>query len=68
MFQSGTKAEKMGKIVTNGGRVVGSTALGATLTEATRLATASAGQTTFSGAFFRKDIGHRIMNHVQSAK
>ena len=68
MFHSGTKAEKMGKIVTNGGRVVGSTALGESLAEATRLATASAGQTTFPGAFFRKDIGHRIMNHVQSAK
>jgi phosphoribosylamine---glycine ligase len=68
MFHSGTKAEKMGKIVTNGGRVVGPTALGATLAEATRLATLAAGQTTFPGAFFRKDIGHRIMNHAQSAK
>ena len=67
-FHSGTKAEKIGKIVTNGGRIVGATALGDFLAEAARQATVAAGQISFNGAFYRKDIGHRVLNHIQNAK
>jgi len=46
---------------TSGGRVVGVTALAADLPAARRLANRAAEAIRFEGAFFRRDIGHRVM-------
>lgn len=56
VFHAGT-ALKDGKVVTNGGRVLGVTALGATLEEARTKAYAAADKITFEGKQLRHDIG-----------
>ena len=56
VFHAGT-ALKDGQIVTNGGRVLGVTALGADLRAAQAAAYAAVGRIQFEGAQFRKDIG-----------
>lgn len=60
VFQGGTKAE--GKsIVTDGGRVLGVTALGDTLAQARQRAYDAMGKIHFEGMHFRKDIGRRAL-------
>lgn len=54
-------AEKDGGLVTNGGRVLGVTALGNTLEEAIDSAYKKVSQIHFSNAFFRHDIGARAL-------
>ena len=56
VFHAGT-AEKDGHIVTNGGRVLGVTALGSTLDEAIANAYAAAKPISFTDMHFRTDIG-----------
>ncbi|HLB34355.1 MAG: phosphoribosylamine--glycine ligase [Verrucomicrobia bacterium RIFCSPHIGHO2_12_FULL_41_10] len=56
IFHAGTKKEPH-SIVTNGGRVLGITALGETLEEARQKAYAAADLITFEGKQFRTDIG-----------
>jgi phosphoribosylamine---glycine ligase len=56
VFHSGTTA-RGNEIVTSGGRVVGVTALGATLAEARDRAYLAVGKIRFDGAQFRRDIG-----------
>jgi phosphoribosylamine--glycine ligase len=56
VFHAGT-ALKDGKVVTNGGRVLGVTALGADLKAARKAAYAAVEKIHFDGAQFRKDIG-----------
>ncbi len=56
VFHAGT-ATKHRKIVTNGGRVLGVTALGATLEEARAKAYAAADKISFEGKQLRRDIG-----------
>lgn len=60
VYHAGTKLEN-GKFTTNGGRVLGVTARGATLAEALKRAYAAAEKITFEGAFYRKDIGKRAL-------
>lgn len=57
VYQAGTKRDERGRIVTNGGRVLGVTALGADLPEARANAYAACGLISFSGAHYRRDIG-----------
>ena len=58
VFHAGTAlAKKDGEIVTNGGRVLGVTALGATLEEARAKAYAAADKICFHGKQLRRDIG-----------
>ena len=57
VFHAGT-AEKDGQIVTNGGRVLGVTALGNTLEQAIANAYAAAKPISFQDMHFRTDIGH----------
>ena len=57
VFHAGT-AFKEGNIVTNGGRVLGVTALGTDLEEAIANAYRAAQPISFEGMHFRKDIGH----------
>jgi phosphoribosylamine--glycine ligase len=56
IFHAGTKFEPGKGLVTDGGRVVTSAALGDTVAEAREKALAGALQVRFPGAFFRKDI------------
>ncbi|MDE6589178.1 MAG: phosphoribosylamine--glycine ligase [Oscillospiraceae bacterium] len=57
VFHAGT-AEKDGQIVTNGGRVLGVTALGDTLEQAIANAYTAAKPISFTDMHFRTDIGH----------
>jgi len=60
VFHAGT-AEKGGKIVTNGGRVLGVTALGDDIRGAIDRAYQAVGKITFDGMHYRKDIGARAL-------
>lgn len=60
VYHAGTKWED-GKFFTNGGRVLGVTALGDTLEEALDKAYAGVEKITFEGAMYRKDIGRTHM-------
>ncbi|HTW38768.1 MAG TPA: phosphoribosylamine--glycine ligase [Steroidobacteraceae bacterium] len=60
VFHAGT-AHAGGKIVTNGGRVLGVTALGADLQAARSAAYAAVEQIHFEGAHYRRDIGQRAL-------
>lgn len=56
IFHAGTRFEPGRGLVTDGGRVVTSAALGETVAEAREKALAGARQVRFPGAFFRSDI------------
>lgn len=60
VFHAGTK--KVGNdIVTNGGRVLGVTALDSTIARATNKVYKSVSLIAFDGAYYRKDIAHRVL-------
>lgn len=59
VFHAGTKQNAAGQVVTAGGRVLGVTARGADLSEATARAYQAVKQIQFEGAFYRRDIGRR---------
>lgn len=59
-FHAGTKRDESGRLVTNGGRVLGITAKGATLQEARRNAYAATEWVTFDNKYMRHDIGKAI--------
>jgi phosphoribosylamine--glycine ligase len=48
--------------VTDGGRVLGVTALGETLAEAKQRAYEAVGRITFQGAFYRRDIADKALS------
>ncbi len=60
VFHAGT-AMKEGAVVTNGGRVLGVTALGSSVLEANENAYAAVNKISFDGAEFRTDIGYRAI-------
>ncbi len=60
-------ALKDGRLVTNGGRVVGCTAVADTLPQAIRDAYALASQVRFDNAYCRGDIGQRALRAVTEA-
>ncbi len=60
VFHAGTKFNEEGTIVTNGGRVLGVTATGATLKEARANAYEAAKWVTFDNKYCRSDIGKAI--------
>jgi phosphoribosylamine---glycine ligase len=57
VFHAGTKRDADARIVTNGGRVLGVTALGADIVAARERAYQAVGHLWFQDAHFRKDIG-----------
>jgi phosphoribosylamine--glycine ligase len=61
VFHAGT-AMQGGRCVTNGGRVLGVTARGATVKEAIDRAYTGVGLISWPGAHFRKDIGRKALN------
>ena len=62
VFHAGTKRQPDGSIVTNGGRVLGVTALADDLAGACARANAACERIQFEGAFYRRDIGHRVLS------
>ena len=60
VFHAGTKFNEEGTIVTNGGRVLGVTATGATLKEASANAYEATKWVTFDNKYCRSDIGKAI--------
>ena len=65
VFQAGTRCEG-DAILTNGGRVLCVTALGANVAEAQRLAYQAVDRIQWTGSFCRRDIGHRAIKREQS--
>ena len=59
-FHAGTKFDENGRIVTNGGRVLGITALGKTLKEARAKAYEATEWINFANKYMRHDIGKAI--------
>jgi phosphoribosylamine--glycine ligase len=66
VFHAGT-ADKDGKVVTAGGRVLCATALGDTVSEAQQKAYAQVSKLQWEGAFYRNDIGYRAIAREQNA-
>jgi phosphoribosylamine--glycine ligase len=61
VFHAGTTINKAGDLVTSGGRVLGVTAVAADLVSARDLANAACERIHFDGAFYRHDIGDRVL-------
>jgi phosphoribosylamine--glycine ligase len=61
VFHAGTKRDAGGQIVTDGGRVLGVTALGENLAEAARRAYDAVSCIHFEGAHYRRDIAARAL-------
>lgn len=59
-FHAGSKFDSEGRIVTNGGRVLGVTAKGSTLKEARAKAYEAAEWVSFANKYMRRDIGKAI--------
>ena len=66
-FHAGSRFDGQGRIVTNGGRVLGVTARGADLKEARAKAYEAAGWVSFANKYMRGDIG-RAIDEAQSIK
>ncbi|MEM1209934.1 MAG: phosphoribosylamine--glycine ligase [Planctomycetota bacterium] len=64
IHHAGTTATRDGRVVTHGGRVLNVTATGDSLADAVEKANAAADLIQFDGAWFRRDIGHRVMRPV----
>jgi phosphoribosylamine--glycine ligase len=60
VFHAGTKREGF-RVLTDGGRVLGVTGLGADFSQAARRAYRATAQISFQGAHYRRDIAHRAM-------
>jgi phosphoribosylamine--glycine ligase len=61
VFHAGTVRDEQGRWLTAGGRVLGVTALGATIAAAAANAYRAVSCISWSGAHFRKDIAHRAL-------
>jgi phosphoribosylamine--glycine ligase len=61
VFHAGTALSEDGRLVTNGGRVLGVTALGATIAEARERAYAELDRIRFEGKHYRKDIAKKAL-------
>jgi phosphoribosylamine--glycine ligase len=66
VFHSGT-ALRDGQTVTNGGRVLSVTAWGASLPVALDRAYTACRAISFTGAHYRKDIGHRALHNIKDS-
>lgn len=60
VFHAGTQLQN-GRVTTNGGRVLGVTALGSTLQKAVAQAYEAVGRISWDGAMFRRDIAARAL-------
>ena len=64
VYVAGAKLEE-GKLLTNGGRVLGATAVADTLASAIEGAYALVSRISFENAFYRHDIGARAMKAME---
>lgn len=64
VFHAGT-ARRGGSTVTDGGRVLGVTAVGEDIQASVNLAYEAIGKIQFENAYFRKDIGHRALERYE---
>ncbi len=62
IYHAGTTKNPAGQVVTNGGRVLGATALAPSLAEAAARAYAACDAVQCSSKYFRRDIGARQLN------
>ena len=62
VFHAGTKM-KSGELLTDGGRVLGVTAIGETFTDAIAQVYKAVEKIDFEGKYYRRDIGHRALKH-----
>ena len=67
VFHAGT-AEKSGRVVTAGGRVLCVCALGDTVTQAQRLAYERARTIEWNGMYYRRDIGYRAVEREKGGR
>lgn len=67
VFHAGT-ALTDGKLVTNGGRVLGLTGFGATIEDAVKSAYSGMERVQFQGMHYRRDIAHRALKKRSSVK
>jgi len=67
VFHAGTALED-GRVVTNGGRVLGVTARGETIAEAKERAYRAVEQIHFEGAYCRTDIGQKAIDRLSAAE
>ncbi|MCW8826656.1 MAG: phosphoribosylamine--glycine ligase, partial [Gammaproteobacteria bacterium] len=67
VFHAGTSLND-GSVVTSGGRVLCATALGDSVVDAQKNAYALAKQISWSGAWYRNDIGHRAISREMASK
>ncbi len=65
VFHAGTTLDEQGRFVTAGGRVLGVTALGATIKEAIERAYEAVGKISWEGMHYRKDIGQKALRHLR---
>lgn len=63
VFHAGT-GRKDGQLVTNGGRILGVTAMGDTIKSSIDRVYEAVGKIDFDKAYFRRDIGHRVLTSV----
>ncbi|MCC5828442.1 MAG: phosphoribosylamine--glycine ligase [Phycisphaeraceae bacterium] len=64
VFHAGTKADSAGRAVTSGGRVLNVSAMGDDLAGARELANEACSMIDYEGGWYRRDIGHRVMNRL----
>ncbi len=64
VFHAGT-ARKAGNVVTNGGRVLGVTAMDGDVLRAIEKAYAGVRRIRFAGAHYRRDIAHRVVERLR---
>jgi phosphoribosylamine--glycine ligase len=64
VFHAGTAFEG-GRVVVNGGRVLGVTALGSTIEHAIERAYDAAARIRWDGAYYRKDIGKKALDRMK---
>jgi phosphoribosylamine--glycine ligase len=61
LFHAGTKKDAAGNIVTNGGRVMAVTSMGANLKSALQQSLQNAEKIDFEGKYYRRDIGFEFV-------
>ena len=64
MYVAGAEM-KDGRLLTNGGRVLGVTAIGDTLGDAIRSAYAKVEKISFDNSYYRRDIGAKAMKAME---
>jgi phosphoribosylamine--glycine ligase len=65
VFHAGTRIDNNGLVVSDGGRVLGVTALGDTLADAKHRAYDAVARLNFQGAFYRKDFADKALKREQ---